>query len=55
MTLHALEIYIMEQSGVKLQIKGNYDLREDESLDHSMYRTYRDRHIIYLEMKTNAY
>ena len=45
----------MDQSGVKTQIKGSYDLREDESSDHSMSITYHDRHIRYLQMHTNAY
>ena len=45
----------MDQSGAKPRIKGRYDLREDESSDHSMSRTYRHRHIRYLQMHTNAY
>ena len=52
MTLHALYIDIMDQSGVKPQIKGSYDLREDESLDHSICIPYRDRRIRYLQMHT---
>ena len=45
----------MEQSSVKLGMKGSYDLREDEPSDHSMSRTYCDRWIRYLQMHTNAY
>ena len=45
----------MDQSGVNPQINGRYDIREDEPLDHSMYRTYRDYWIRYLQMHTNAY
>ena len=45
----------MGQSGVKSQIKGSYDLREDELLDHSMSRTYPNCQIRYLQMHTNAY
>ena len=45
----------MDQSGVKPWIKGRYDLREVELLDHSMSRTYRDRRIKYLQMHSNAY
>ena len=45
----------MDQSGVKLHIKGSYDLREDEPSYHSMYRTYHDRQIRYLQIHTNAY
>ena len=56
MILHAISIGIMDQSGVNTQIKGIYDLREDELLDHSMSRTYHDRLIPqYLQMHTNAY
>ena len=40
----------MDQSSVNPQIKGSYDLREDESSDHSMSRTYCDRRIRYLQM-----
>ena len=40
----------MDQSGVKPQIKGSYDIREDEPSDHSMHRTYRDRQIRYLQI-----
>ena len=42
----------MEQSGVKPQINGSYDLREVEPSDHFMSRAYRDRRIIIF---TNAY
>ena len=42
----------MDQSGVKPYIKGSYDLREDGPSNHSMYRTYHDRHIRYLQMHT---
>ena len=42
----------MDQSGVKPQIKGRYDLREVEPSDHSMSRTYRDHRIKYLQMHT---
>ena len=42
----------MDQSGFKPQIKGSYDLREDEPLDHSTSRTYFDYHIRYLQMHT---
>ena len=45
----------MDQSGIKPQINGRYDLREDGPLDHSMSRTYRDRRIRYLQMHTNPY
>ena len=57
----------MDQSGVKPQINGRYDLREVEPSDHFMSRAYRDRritlclkHIVtigleYLQMHTNAY
>ena len=45
----------MDQSSAKPWIKGSYDLREDELLDHSMFRTYNDRHIRYLQIHTNAY
>ena len=45
----------MDQSSVKPQINGRYDLREDEWSDHSMPRTYHDRRIRYLQMHTNAY
>ena len=45
----------MDQLGVKPRIKGRYDLREDEPLDHFMSSTYRDRRIKYLQMHTNAY
>ena len=40
----------MDQSGVKPQIKGRYDLREVELSDHSMSRTYHDRQIRYLQI-----
>ena len=42
----------MDQSGAKSHIKSSYDLR-DELSDNSMYRTYRDRQIKYLQMHTN--
>ena len=42
----------MDQSGVKPQINGRYDLREVEPSDHPMSRTYRDRRI---RIFTNAY
>ena len=42
----------MDQSSVKPHIKGSYDLREDEPLDHSMSKTYFDRQIRYLQMHT---
>ena len=42
----------MDQSGVKPRIKCSYDLREDESSDHSMFRPYHDRWIKYLQMHT---
>ena len=42
----------MDQLGVKPWIKGTYDLREDEPLDHSMSRTYCDHQIRYLQMHT---
>ena len=42
----------MGQLGVKPWIKDIYDLREDESSDHSMSRTYRDHQIKYLQMHT---
>ena len=42
----------MDQSGVKPHIKGSYDLSEDEPSNHSMYRTYRDRRIRYLQIHT---
>ena len=45
----------MDQLGAKPHIKVSYDLREDESSDHSMSITYHDRHIRYLQMHTNAY
>ena len=54
-TLHALKIEIMDQSGAKPWIKGRYDLREVEPTDYSISRTYRDRQIKYLQMHTNAY
>ena len=46
------KIEIIDQSGVKTQINGRYDLREVEPSDQSMSRTYRDRQIIIF---TNAY
>ena len=45
----------MDQSGVKPQIKGSYDIREDELSDHSMSITYRERQIRYLQMHTSEY
>ena len=42
----------MDQSSVKPQIKGSYDLREDEPSDHSMSRAYCDHWIRYLQMHT---
>ena len=42
----------MDHSRVRPRIKGSYDLREDESSDHSMSRTYRGRQIRYLQMHT---
>ena len=42
----------MDQSGAKPQIKGRYDLREDEPSDHSMSRTYPDHRIRYLQIHT---
>ena len=45
----------MDQSGVKPQIKGRYDLREFEPPAHFMSRKYRDHRIKYLKMHTNAY
>ena len=44
----------MDKWGVKPWIKGSYDLRDDEPSDHSMSRTYCDRHIRYLQMHTNT-
>ena len=41
-----------EQSGVKPQINGRYDLREVEPSNHFMSITYRDRQI---KIFTNAY
>ena len=55
MNLHAIQIDIMNQSGVKPRINGRCDLREDEPSDHSMSRTYHDRHIKYLKIHTNAH
>ena len=55
MTLHALWIDVMDQSCVKLPIKGSYDKREDEPSDHSMSGTYRDHPIRHLQMHTNEY
>ena len=43
---------MIDQSGVKPQINGRYNLREVEPSDHSMSRTYRDRRI---RIFTNAY
>ena len=45
----------MDHSGVNPWIKGSYDLREDELLDHSMSRTYHDHQTRYLQIHTNAY
>ena len=45
----------MDQFVSKTHIKGSYALREDEPLDHSMSKAYRDLQIIYLQMHTNAY
>ena len=45
----------MDQLGVKPQIKGSYDLREDEPSDQSISKTYDDHQIRYLQMHTNAY
>ena len=42
----------MDQSSVKPQINGRYDLREFELSDHSMSRTYRDHRI---RIFTNEY
>ena len=42
----------MDESGVKLRIKGRYDLREVEPSDYSMSRTYPDRRLEYLQMHT---
>ena len=52
MTLHALQIEIMDQLGVNPWIKGMYDLREVESSDHSMSRAYHDHRI---RIFTDAY
>ena len=52
MNLHALQIEIMDQLGVKPWINGRYDLREVEPSDHFMFRTYRDR---WIRIFTNAY
>ena len=45
MTLHALQIEIMNQSGVKLQINSHQDRGGDELLNHSMSRTYLENFI----------
>ena len=50
--MHALEIEIMDQSGVKPQINGRYELIEVEPSDHFMSRAYRDR---WIRIFTNAY
>ena len=42
----------MEQSGVKPQINGRYDLREVELSNHFMSRTYHD---YWIRIFTNAY
>ena len=42
----------MDQSSVKPQIKGSYNLREDEPSNHSMSRTYCDRQIRHLQIHT---
>ena len=42
----------MDQSGVKAQINGRYDLREVEPSDDFMSRTYHDH---WIRIFTNAY